>query len=217
MTLIVKTFKAIGVPMDGAKGVEMKRVNGKFVGVWTLIASMLFLATAQPSAYGLEFPPTSNLALPDSEPPAGSDGPVISAAALYGTHHVSSNRLGSIFSSEMALVSNLSRQVEVARSPDGARKVARVILLEEYGLGKSQYACLNSLWTKESNWRYKAHNRRSGAHGIPQALPAIKMDVIATDWRTNPVTQIRWGLRYINIRYETPCKAWTKFKKRNTY
>ncbi len=195
----------------------MKRVNGKFVGAWTLIVSMLFLATAQPSAYSLEFPPTSNLALPDPEPPTGPDSPVTSAAALYDTHHVSSKRLGSIFASEMALVSNLSRQVEAARSPDGARKVARLILLEEYGLGKSQYACLNSLWTKESNWRYKAHNRRSGAHGIPQALPAIKMDVIATDWRTNPVTQIRWGLRYINIRYETPCKAWTKFKKRNTY
>jgi len=195
----------------------MKRVSGNFVGVWTLIASMLFLATAHPSAYGLEFPPTSNLALQDPEPPTGSDGPVTSAAAIYGQSNLSSNRLGLIFSSEMALVSNLSRQVEVARSPTGARKVAKVILLEEYGLGKSQYACLNSLWTKESNWNYRAHNRRSGAHGIPQALPAIKMDVIATDWRTNPVTQIRWGLRYINIRYDTPCKAWTKFKKRNYY
>ncbi len=217
MTLIVKTFKATGACIDGAKGVEMKRVSGNFVGVWTLIASMLFLATAQPSAYGLEFPPTSNLTLEDSEPLTATDGPVTTAAALYGQIHFSSKRLGSIFSSEMALVSNLSRQVEVARSPTGARKVAKVILLEEYGLGKSQYACLNSLWTKESNWNYRAHNRRSGAHGIPQALPAIKMDVIATDWRTNPVTQIRWGLRYIDIRYETPCKAWAKFKKRNYY
>ncbi len=217
MTLIVKTLKATGACIDRAKGVEMKRVSGKFVGVWTLIASMLFLATAQPSSYGLEFPPTSNLTLEDSEPLTATDGPVTTAAALYGQIHFSSKRLGSIFSSEMALVSNLSRQVEVARSPTGARKVAKVILLEEYGLGKSQYACLDSLWTKESNWNYRAHNRRSGAHGIPQALPAIKMDVIATDWRTNPVTQIRWGLRYINIRYDTPCKAWTKFKKRNYY
>jgi len=195
----------------------MRRVNDKFVGVWTLIASMLFLATTHPGAYGLEFPPTSNLALQDSVDPTGPDAPVISAAALYGEPPFSSKRLGLIFSSEMALVSNLSRQVEVARSPVGARKVAQVILLEEYGLGKSQYACLDSLWTKESNWRYKAHNRSSGAHGIPQALPAIKMDVIATDWRTNPVTQIRWGLRYINIRYDTPCKAWAKSKKHNYY
>ncbi len=217
MTLTVKTFKATWAYTGLAKGVEMKRVSGNFVGVWTLIASMLFLATAHPSAYGLEFPPTSNLTLEDSEPLTATDGPVTTAAALYGQIHFSSKRLGSIFSSEMALVSNLSRQVEVARSPTGARKVAKVILLEEYGLGKSQYACLNSLWTKESNWNYRAHNRRSGAHGIPQALPAIKMDVIATDWRTNPVTQIRWGLRYINIRYDTPCKAWTKFKKRNYY
>jgi len=217
MALIVKTFKVTWARIDGAKGVEMRRVNDKFVGVWTLIASMLFLATTHPGAYGLEFPPTSNLALQDSVDPTGPDAPVISAAALYGEPPFSSKRLGLIFSSEMALVSNLSRQVEVARSPVGARKVAQVILLEEYGLGKSQYACLDSLWTKESNWRYKAHNRSSGAHGIPQALPAIKMDVIATDWRTNPVTQIRWGLRYINIRYDTPCKAWAKSKKHNYY
>jgi len=217
MALIVKTFKVTWARIDRAKGVEMRRVNDKFVGVWTLIASMLFLATTHPGAYGLEFPPTSNLALQDSVDPTGPDAPVISAAALYGEPPFSSKRLGLIFSSEMALVSNLSRQVEVARSPVGARKVAQVILLEEYGLGKSQYACLDSLWTKESNWRYKAHNRSSGAHGIPQALPAIKMDVIATDWRTNPVTQIRWGLRYINIRYDTPCKAWAKSKKHNYY
>jgi len=48
-------------------------------------------------------------------------------------------------------------------------------------------------------------------------LPAIKMEIISTDWRKNPVTQMRWGLRYIDIRYETPCKAWAKFKRSNYY
>jgi hypothetical protein len=43
------------------------------------------------------------------------------------------------------------------------------------------------------------------------------MNVVSTDWRTNPVTQIRWGLRYISIRYETPCKAWAKHKRSNWY
>jgi hypothetical protein len=28
------------------------------------------------------------------------------------------------------------------------------------------------------------------------------------DYRTNPVTQIRWGLGYIKDRYGTPCGAW---------
>ena len=40
-------------------------LSNKFVAPWIVIASMLFLATAQPSAYGLEFPMTTHLALPD--------------------------------------------------------------------------------------------------------------------------------------------------------
>ena len=124
---------------------------------------------------------------------------------------------GAIFSKDLALVSAASIQVELARSPDGAKKVAKDILFNEYGFKQVQYKCLEELWIEESNWRYKAHNKRSGAHGIAQALPANKMDVVATDWRTNPVTQIRWGLRYISIRYETPCKALSKHKRSNWY
>jgi hypothetical protein len=124
---------------------------------------------------------------------------------------------GAIFSKDLALVSAASIQVELARSPFGAKKVAQDILFNEYGFKQVQYDCLEKLWTEESNWRYKAHNKRSGAHGIAQALPANKMDVVSTDWRTNPVTQIRWGLRYISIRYETPCKALSKHKRSNWY
>jgi hypothetical protein len=124
---------------------------------------------------------------------------------------------GAIFSRDLALVSAASIQVELARSPFGAKKVAKDILFNEYGFKQVQYDCLEKLWTEESNWRYKAHNKRSGAHGIAQALPANKMDVVSTDWRTNPVTQIRWGLRYISIRYETPCKALSKHKRSNWY
>ena len=39
------------------------------------------------------------------------------------------------------------------------------------------------------------------------------MSVIALDWRTNPVTQIRWGLHYIDLRYSTPCKALSNFTR----
>jgi hypothetical protein len=117
----------------------------------------------------------------------------------------------------MALVADISAQVEMARSEMGAKKVTKSIMDVEYQWGEDEYSCLNRLWTKESHWNYKAHNSRSGAHGIPQALPAIKMEVISSDWRTNPVTQIRWGLRYIDIRYETPCQAWSKFKRSRYY
>jgi hypothetical protein len=127
------------------------------------------------------------------------------------------NSVKAVNANEMALVSIASRQLEIARVPDGARAVAKEIAQSKHGWGSFQFACLNKLWTKESNWRYKARNKSSGAHGIPQALPATKMESIGTDWRTNPVTQIKWGLRYIEVRYETPCKAYKKFQRSNWY
>ena len=127
------------------------------------------------------------------------------------------NSVKAVNANEMALVSIASRQIEIARVPDGARAVAKEIAISKHGWGSFQFACLNKLWTKESNWRYKARNKSSGAHGIPQALPATKMESIGTDWRTNPVTQIKWGLRYIEVRYETPCKAYKKFQRSNWY
>lgn len=176
--------------------------------LWTVIASMLFLGMAQPTAYGLEFPMTTRLALPNSANLTSKNLTVKSGIPMVS--------LGSQMS-EMAIVAQLSRQVELARTPSGARKVAKTLMKNEYKWGEYQFTCLNKLWTRESHWNYRASNRKSGAHGIPQALPAVKMDVVADDWRTNPVTQIRWGLRYIDIRYETPCRAWSKFQRSRYY
>jgi len=119
--------------------------------------------------------------------------------------------------STMALLSLAIRQVELAREPQGAKQVAKALIAEKYQWDEEQYSCLNKLWTKESHWNYKARNKVSGAHGIAQALPATKMEVVGTDWRTNPVTQISWGLKYINERYDSPCKAWSKFKRSRWY
>ncbi|CAN2175982.1 MLTF_like domain containing protein [Candidatus Nanopelagicaceae bacterium] len=176
--------------------------------LWAVIASMIFLGTAQPTAYGLEFPMTTRLVLPNSSNLTSKNLTVKSGLPMVSL----SSQM-----SEMAIVAELSRQVELARTKSGAKKVAREIMKSEYKWGEYQYGCLEKLWTRESHWNYKAHNRRSGAHGIPQALPAVKMDVVADDWRTNPVTQIRWGLRYIDIRYETPCRAWSKFSRSHYY
>ena len=181
--------------------------------LWVTVGSMLILASAQPSAYGLEFPMTSRLALP-----ASSNLTSQTPMAQY-LRVKSGLPMASLSSqmSEMAIVAKISRQVEMARTIVGAKVVTKAIMADEYGWSEDQYRCLNNLWTKESHWNYKAHNYRSGAHGIPQALPASKMDLIADDWRTNPVTQIRWGLRYIEDRYDTPCGAWSKFKRSRFY
>jgi hypothetical protein len=80
-----------------------------------------------------------------------------------------------------------------------------------------EFRCLDNLWTRESNWNHRALNRSSGAYGIPQALPAGKMSGAGRDWRSNPETQIRWGLAYIKGRYGRPCGAWGHWRSHNWY
>ncbi len=95
----------------------------------------------------------------------------------------------------------------------GNRKVGCAIMMDQ-GFGIDQFPCLDKLWTKESGWNHKAYNAGSGAYGIPQALPGSKMASVAEDWKTNPATQIKWGLGYIAGRYDNPCGAW--LHSRNT-
>jgi len=84
--------------------------------------------------------------------------------------------------------------------------------------GDDQWPCLEKLWTKESGWNHlKWNTAGSGAYGIPQALPASKMASAGSDWQTNPDTQVRWGLGYIQGRYGTPCGAWSAFQQKGWY
>jgi len=95
----------------------------------------------------------------------------------------------------------------VAPNPGTAQAIA-LQMVKARGWGDSEFACLVSLWNKESGWRVNAYNAGSGAYGIPQALPGSKMGSVGADWETNPATQITWGLNYIQGRYGTPCGAW---------
>lgn len=96
--------------------------------------------------------------------------------------------------------------------------LAAQILMPEYGFtGDGQWQCLKNLWMGESDWRWNAENPSSGAYGIPQSLPADKMASEGADWRTNPVTQIKWGLEYIRLAYGTPCGAWEFWQAQNPH
>jgi hypothetical protein len=204
--------------MEGEQNVKttLLKSSKKSVALWGVTASMLLVATILPAANALEIAVPTSLEIEVSTSSVVTE-PGQTTVSLLAEDDLAATASGAIFSSELALVSSVSRQVELARTPIGAKKVAKSILLNEYGFSEKEYKCLNSLWTKESHWNYKARNKNSGAHGIAQALPASKMNVVSTDWRTNPVTQIRWGLRYISIRYETPCKALAKHKRSNYY
>ncbi|MEV7625182.1 transglycosylase SLT domain-containing protein [Actinoplanes sp. NPDC089786] len=98
----------------------------------------------------------------------------------------------------------------------GNRKTGCALMLAG-GFAIDQFPCLEKLWKHESGWNHKAENKGSGAYGIPQALPGSKMGSIASDWRTNPATQIKWGLGYVKKRYKSPCGAWSHFQSAGNY
>ncbi len=106
--------------------------------------------------------------------------------------------------------------VDVNVDPASAQGIGRSMAAANYGWGDDQFACLLSLWNRESGWRVNAANS-SGAYGIPQALPGSKMASAGADWQTNPATQIAWGLGYIAGRYGTPCGAWDHSESNGWY
>lgn len=71
----------------------------------------------------------------------------------------------------------------------------------EAGVAEEDLQVALDLIYHESGCRYNAKNSSSGAYGIPQALPGNKMATKGDDWETNPVTQIRWMIDYVNGRY----------------
>jgi hypothetical protein len=96
------------------------------------------------------------------------------------------------------------------------REIGRA-LLAEFGFSADQFGCLDSLYTRESGWDVHADNPSSSAYGIPQSLPGSKMASAGADWEDNPVTQIRWGLGYIQDRYGSPCGAWAHSESNGWY
>ena len=100
---------------------------------------------------------------------------------------------------------------------EGTPKQIAFNLLDNHGWKEDQFSCLDKLWTKESGWRVTADNPTSSAYGIAQALPGNRMASYGSDWRTNPVVQIKWGLDYIEDRYGSPCEAWSHSKSVGWY
>lgn len=112
-------------------------------------------------------------------------------------------------------------QQNVVVAPSGSlseyQQYAHDLVINTYGWSEHDFQCLVNLWNKESGWNPNSHNSSSGAHGIPQALPASKMASEGADYYTNGYTQIRWGLKYIKGRYGSPSNAWSHFQSKNWY
>lgn len=94
---------------------------------------------------------------------------------------------------------------------------AHDLVINTYGWSEYDFDCLVKLWNRESGWNPNAHNKSSGAHGIPQSLPGGKMASEGSDYYTNGRTQIRWGLKYIKGRYGTPSQTWAHSQRTGWY
>ncbi|MFJ3230070.1 transglycosylase SLT domain-containing protein [Streptomyces sp. NPDC086787] len=81
----------------------------------------------------------------------------------------------------------------------------------------AQYNAFSKIVEHESGWNANATNASSGAYGLVQALPGTKMASAGSDWKTNPATQIKWGLDYMKSRYGSPVGAWNFWQSHGWY
>jgi len=165
---------------------------------------MIAIAEASRSTEVLAAPKLASTAAP--VPPAGTGGPDAPGAADAAVPRGAAGDWSS------------SAPVRALGPADpGTVRAAAENLLATFGWSADSYfGCLDNLWSRESEWRYDAANP-SGAYGIPQALPGSKMASAGADWQTNPVTQISWGLSYIQARYGDPCAAWSYWQANGSY
>ncbi|MFD7640061.1 transglycosylase SLT domain-containing protein [Kitasatospora sp. NPDC059795] len=105
-----------------------------------------------------------------------------------------------------------ARSVLATVSPGSVQEMALRIVGDS-----NQFQCFSQIVKRESGWDYTATNASSGAYGLVQALPGSKMASAGADWRTNPETQIKWGLNYMNSRYGSPCGAWSFWQSHHWY
>ncbi|MEU6675741.1 transglycosylase SLT domain-containing protein [Streptomyces sp. NPDC046925] len=99
-----------------------------------------------------------------------------------------------------------------AAAPTSAKAIAKKMIPDP-----AQYKAFSKIVEHESGWNATATNSSSGAYGLVQALPASKMASAGSDWKTNPETQIKWGLDYMNDRYGSPVGAWNHWQANGSY
>lgn len=95
----------------------------------------------------------------------------------------------------------------VKASKSEMQQYARSILSEK------DYQALDFIITRESGWNPNNVNKKSGASGLCQSLPASKMAISGKDYKTNYKTQINWCILYCNTRYggiQKAKKFWLK-------
>ncbi|MEU7066116.1 transglycosylase SLT domain-containing protein [Streptomyces sp. NPDC051578] len=150
-------------------------------------------------------------------PPACSDRPCplrkVSSVSNAVIRRIAASKkalAGSVLA--LGVAGSMLATVPAQAAPMDAKAIARQMIKDP-----AQFAAFNQIVSRESGWNHTATNASSGAYGLVQALPASKMASAGADWKTNPATQIKWGLDYMNSRYGSPVGAWNFWQSHHWY
>ena len=98
--------------------------------------------------------------------------------------------------------------LERAESQELRINTLKQITFHKMDYSFKEFYCLDELLHKESRWNYKAKNPKSSAFGLFQMIGNKEQD---------PIKQIDKGLKYIEHRYGTACKALAHHKIKGWY
>lgn len=146
--------------------------------------------------------------------------PVVAIENLIKGRNPSENQSSQSLVASNSNIPNSGIGVSSGTSASAAQQTAKALATQmghaDWTTGQ-QWSDWVSLWNGESGWRWNAQNPSSGAYGIPQSLPADKMASAGADWRTNPATQIKWGITYIADTYGSPSAAYAAWQSRSPH
>ncbi|HEX2809864.1 MAG TPA: hypothetical protein VHN80_27185 [Kineosporiaceae bacterium] len=193
--------------------------SGLAVIVLTVVSAGVVAARGSAAATGSSATDHLGLsaALMSSSPAASPSATVRPAQQAAAQQAVAAKAAAGRAAAVRAAAERRTAAARAARSALHDPRSAARLMLADHSWSAGQFQCLDALWSKESGWNHQARNASSGAFGIPQALPGGKMASAGADWQTNPVTQIRWGLKYIDDVYGSPCGAWAHSRASNWY
>lgn len=133
--------------------------------------------------------------------------------ATTGLQQFIKNQVGNGFFSFISKLGSLFGAGAMGGKPSGSHKN----WLAEAGFKPSDFGYITYIIDHESSWDPKATNPESGAYGLPQSLPGSKMASAGSDWRTNPITQLRWMKGYVNSVYGGARNAYNFWLQHHAY
>ncbi|MCB5170484.1 transglycosylase SLT domain-containing protein, partial [Streptomyces bambusae] len=138
------------------------------------------------------------------------EGPFVSLAVIRRIAASKKALAGSAVA--VGVAGSLLAAVPAQAAPMDAKAIAHRMIPDA-----AQFQAFSNIVSRESGWNHTATNTSSGAYGLVQALPGSKMASAGSDWKTNPATQIKWGLDYMNDRYGSPLAAWNFWQTHHWY